>query len=171
MERYELTYIINGDVTDDGVDEVAKRIDEYIKKNVGNLTIAKSENLGRRRLAYPIKKKINGIYVTVIFTGETDGIEKLNRELELDDAILRHIIIREEKKSEAQIAKQKTLRERVELSRAHRDEIERVEEMATSRQRLVQKPSELKKQDESSPETLEKLEEKLDEILKRDIVE
>ena len=81
MERYELTYIINGDVTDDGVDEVAKRIDEYIKKNVGNLTIAKSENLGRRRLAYPIKKKINGIYVTVIFTGETDGIEKLNREL------------------------------------------------------------------------------------------
>jgi small subunit ribosomal protein S6 len=49
---------------------------------------------GRRRLAYPIDKKSEGIYAVVDLTSEPDPVRELDRQLNLNEAILRTKILR-----------------------------------------------------------------------------
>ena len=92
MHQYELMVIL-----DPEIDErtVAPSLDKFLNviRNDGG-TVDKVDIWGRRRLAYEIKKKSEGIYAVVDFTAEPATTKELDRQLNLNEAVLRTKVIR-----------------------------------------------------------------------------
>ena len=94
MQQYELMVIL-----DPEVDErtVAPSLDKFLNviRNDGG-TIEKTDIWGRRRLAYEIDKKTEGIYAVVNFTAEAATTDELDRQLGLSEAVMRTKVLRAE---------------------------------------------------------------------------
>jgi small subunit ribosomal protein S6 len=92
--QYELMVIL-----DPEIDErtVAPSLDKFLGviRNDGG-TIENVDIWGRRRLAYEIKKKSEGIYAVVNFTATSDATVELDRQLKLSEAVLRTKVLRAE---------------------------------------------------------------------------
>lgn len=94
MHQYELMVIL-----DPEIDErtVAPSLDKFLNviRNDGG-TIDKVDIWGRRRLAYEIAKKAEGIYAVVDFTANSAATDELDRQLKLSEAVLRTKVLRAE---------------------------------------------------------------------------
>ena len=92
MRQYELMVIL-----DPEVDErtVAPSLDKFLSvvRNAGG-TVEKVDIWGKRRLAYDIKKRSEGIYAVVNMTTTPDVAKELDRQLGLNEAVLRTKLIR-----------------------------------------------------------------------------
>ena len=94
MREYELMVILNPEVEERAVEPTLKKFLEVVTK--GNGTVDKLDIWGRRRLAYEIQKKSEGIYAVVNFTAEPQTAKELDRVLSLNEAVMRTKIIRPE---------------------------------------------------------------------------
>ena len=94
MHQYELMVIL-----DPEIDErtVAPSLDKFLNviRNDGG-TIDNTDIWGRRRLAYEINKKSEGIYAVVNFTAEPASANELDRQLKLSEAVMRTKVLRAE---------------------------------------------------------------------------
>jgi small subunit ribosomal protein S6 len=92
MRRYELMVILDPDLEER---TIAPSLDQYLGviRNGGG-TVEKVDVWGRRRLAYEILKKSEGIYAVVDLTAEPDVVAELDRQLNLSEVVLRTKIIR-----------------------------------------------------------------------------
>ncbi|MBH0052795.1 30S ribosomal protein S6 [Salinibacterium sp. SWN139] len=92
--QYELMVIL-----DPEIDErtVAPSLDKFLNviRNDGG-TIDNIDIWGRRRLAYEINKKTEGIYAVVNFTAESKSTDELDRQLSLSEAVMRTKVLRAE---------------------------------------------------------------------------
>jgi small subunit ribosomal protein S6 len=104
MHQYELMAIL-----DPELDErtVAPSLDKFLAviRNAGG-TVDNVDVWGRRRLAYEIAKKSEGLYAVVNFTSSADAAKELDRQLGLSEAVLRTKVLRAEE-GIAQVAAQK----------------------------------------------------------------
>ena len=91
MNEYELLYIVPTQYADDEIAGVQKNVQAFIEKHGGKTVTEK--NLGKIRLAYPIKKVSHGTYVLNYFDAEPTAITNLDRDLRLSDEVLRHTIL------------------------------------------------------------------------------
>ena len=87
---YELLYIIPAPFTEKDVDGIVKKVNQLIKKFKGE--IVKEQNLGNKKLAYPIKQIYKGFYILIKFTMDPSKIKELDKELKLLQEVLRHMI-------------------------------------------------------------------------------
>lgn len=87
MRHYEIIYIVNPNLNGDDYQELVKKYSEIIESNKG--VIIKTDEWGKQRLAYRIRKFYNGVYVYVEFCAEAESIAELERNLKLDDNILK----------------------------------------------------------------------------------
>ena len=94
MRPYELMVIIDPEVEERTVEPSLQKFLNVITNDGG--TIEKVDIWGRRRLAYDIKKKSEGIYAVVNFTAKPDTAKELDRQLGLNETIMRTKIIRPE---------------------------------------------------------------------------
>lgn len=94
MREYELMVIINPEVDDRAVEPTLKKFLEVVTRENG--TVDNIDIWGRRRLAYEIQKKSEGIYAVVRFHAEPATSQELDRVLNLNEAIMRTKIIRPE---------------------------------------------------------------------------
>lgn len=94
MRPYELMVIIDPEVEERTVEPTLQKFVNVITTDGG--TVDKVDIWGRRRLAYDIKKKSEGIYAVVNFTAEPATAQELDRQLGLNETILRTKIIRPE---------------------------------------------------------------------------
>ena len=94
MLEYELMVILNPEVEERAVEPTLKKFLEVVTKENG--TVDKLDIWGRRRLAYEIQKKSEGIYAVVNFTAEPQTAKELDRVLSLNEAVMRTKIIRPE---------------------------------------------------------------------------
>ena len=94
MRPYELMVIIDPEVEERTVEPSLQKFLNVITNDGG--TIEKVDIWGRRRLAYEIKKKSEGIYAVVNFTAKPDTAKELDRQLGLNETIMRTKIIRPE---------------------------------------------------------------------------
>ncbi|MET4002446.1 MULTISPECIES: 30S ribosomal protein S6 [Arthrobacter] len=94
MRPYELMVIIDPDVDERTVEPSLQKFLNVITNDGG--TIEKVDIWGRRRLAYDIQKKSEGIYAVVNFTAEPATAQELDRLLGLNETILRTKITRPE---------------------------------------------------------------------------
>ncbi|MGA1249639.1 MAG: 30S ribosomal protein S6 [Candidatus Kapaibacteriota bacterium] len=88
---YESTFIINAAIEDPDIEAVIRRVTEYIENHGG--TFVEMNKWGRRRLAYPIKKKYNGYYVYMAFESASEVLPLIERFFTLEENVLRHLTL------------------------------------------------------------------------------
>jgi small subunit ribosomal protein S6 len=91
LREYETTFIIQPEITDEGIQAICGRL-EGILDNHGATKLF-YDDMGRRRLAYEIKKFQKGQYLTLFFLDEGKAVPDLERSLRLDDSILRFLTV------------------------------------------------------------------------------
>jgi len=73
-------------------DDIVARTRDLVEKGKG--TWHSHDAWGRRRLAYPIVHKEEGVYHLVVFDAEAETLEEISRVLKIDDSVLRHMATR-----------------------------------------------------------------------------
>lgn len=86
-KEYETIYILRSDVDADAADKVQHRVSEVVTRDNGKLV--KVESWGRRKLAYPVGKQKKGVYVYVKYVGRGGLVQELERNLKLQDSVLK----------------------------------------------------------------------------------
>jgi len=91
---YETMYILRPDIAED---EVTNHIDKYNKllEEFGG-TILDSQMRGKRRLAYPIAKNREGIYVQLSHQGDGQHIFKIEKAMRLSEDVIRYMTVKQE---------------------------------------------------------------------------
>jgi len=113
--KYELVYVVSPDATDAQVGELHTQV-EQITQRLGG-TIEKTDNWGRRKLAYEIGPHKEGTYVLETLTGGGELMKEIDRRLKVSDLIIRHLIVRID---EEQSVVDRTRTKRTEMSRRRR---------------------------------------------------
>lgn len=91
MRRYETILIAHVDLPED---ELVGLIDRYSNIITGQKGIlAKVERWGKRRLAYLINKQVRGFYILIDYAGESVVVNELERNLKIDDKILKFMTV------------------------------------------------------------------------------
>ena len=90
--QYEVVYVVSPEITEEGVTELHERIAEIVGQLGGS--IDKTDNWGRRRLAYEINRHREGTYVIELVTGPGTLVTELDRRLRVMEQLLRHLIVR-----------------------------------------------------------------------------
>lgn len=88
---YESYIILDGNLEDNAIEEEIKRYETLLLKN--DIEIVNIDRIGRKRLAYAIKKKLNGYYICFEILAPTGIISKIERAYILDENILRYLTI------------------------------------------------------------------------------
>jgi len=98
VRQYELVYILPPETTEQQATELHDQVGAVVSRMHGQ--IEKTENWGRRRLAYEIGKFKEGVYVLDVINGDGELMKELDRRLKVLDQVIRHMIVRvdEEKK-------------------------------------------------------------------------
>ena len=92
MRNYECLFIVNPNFDGDGISTVIEKVTGYVKE--ADAEVANIQHWGKRRLAYQIEKQQYGNYVLMYLTGDSPKITDLQRNLELDSAVLAYLTIR-----------------------------------------------------------------------------
>lgn len=92
MRQYELMVILDPETEERTVDKTMEKFLAVVTKDGG--TVDNVDIWGRRRLAYEIQKKPEGIYVVVTMTAEPATAAELDRQLSLSESILRTKLMR-----------------------------------------------------------------------------
>lgn len=88
---YESYLIIDGNLDDAAIEDVIKKYESLFLKN--DIEVKNTDRIGRKRLAYQIKKRLNGYYVCFEIMAPPQLIVKLERAYFLDENILRYLTI------------------------------------------------------------------------------
>ena len=94
MNKYESVIIINPSVDEDKVKSLIDRFSDLINKQ-GKVT--KVDNMGKRKLAYEVKKNKEGIYVVFYFEAEPTLIAELERNYRITDEVIKFIVVKDER--------------------------------------------------------------------------
>ena len=92
MREYECLYIINPQLTDEGVEAVSTRVQQVIQENGGE--VLSINPWGKRRLAYEINRQREGYYIQMRVNGDTALPTALDQELRYAENVMRHLIVR-----------------------------------------------------------------------------
>lgn len=96
MNQYETIFIAHPDCNETKIGEINQKFETILKKHGGK--ILKTEDWGTRRLAYVIRHQPKGHYIHHTFELKPEGLQELNRSMELREDILKQIIVRLEDK-------------------------------------------------------------------------
>jgi small subunit ribosomal protein S6 len=116
MKRtYELVYVVSPDATDEQVADLHTQVEAIVQRMGGQ--IEKTDNWGRRKLAYEIGRHKEGTYVLEVIKGNGDLMKEIDRRLRVTDLVIRHLTVRVD---EEQGVVERTKAKRIENSRRRR---------------------------------------------------
>jgi small subunit ribosomal protein S6 len=92
VTTYEILLMLDPEQAEARQDDLIARTRQLVEN--GNGTWQSHDAWGRRRLAYPIAHKEEGVYHLVVFDSEPATLEEISRVLKIDDAVLRHLATR-----------------------------------------------------------------------------
>lgn len=103
MRSYEFVYIISPEIEEENLQGVTDKIGQLIANGGGQ--VVRLDSWGRRRLAYPIKKFLEGHYMVAQIQLEPGAITELKRSLGLTEEVIRYLLVRtdEAEKAAAQV--------------------------------------------------------------------
>ena len=90
--KYELVYVVSPDASDEQVSGLHTQVEETVTRMGGQLE--KTENWGRRKLAYEIGRHKEGTYVLEVINGSGELMKELDRRLKVLDLVIRHMVVR-----------------------------------------------------------------------------
>ena len=92
MTEYEILLLLDPELAEEKQADVVARLRDLIEKGGG--TFERHDVWGRRKLAYPIDKKEDGIYHLLSFASSPETLDELSRVLKIDDDVMRHMATR-----------------------------------------------------------------------------
>ena len=92
MTTYEILLMLDPEQAEARQDDIVARARDLVEKNGG--AWHSHDAWGRRRLAYPIAHKEEGVYHLVVFDSEAATLDEMSRVLKIEDAVLRHMATR-----------------------------------------------------------------------------
>ena len=113
VRQYELVYILSPDATEQEITDLHAQVESIITRYQGELQ--KTENWGRRKMAFRIGKHREGTYVLEVFTGTGELTKELDRRLKVIDNVIRHLIVRVDE--ELRVAERDRARRQADLQR------------------------------------------------------
>ena len=90
--QYELVYIVTPEATEQEIADLHTQIEQIVQRMGG--TFDKTENWGRKRLAYDIGHHREGNYVVETITGSGELMKEIDRRLRVIDQVIRHLVVR-----------------------------------------------------------------------------
>jgi small subunit ribosomal protein S6 len=90
--QYELVYIVTPDASEQEIADLHTQIEQIVQRFGG--TFDKTENWGRKRLAYDIGHHREGTYVVETITGSGELMKEIDRRLRVIDQVIRHLVVR-----------------------------------------------------------------------------
>ena len=90
--KYELVYVVSPEASDDQVTDLHNQVDAIVQRIGGS--IERTDNWGRRRLAYEIGRHKEGTYVLEVINGTGELMKEIDRRLKVTDLIIRHLVVR-----------------------------------------------------------------------------
>ena len=95
VRDYEMVVVLHSDLTEEEVPDRLANLATLVSEHGGNVT--ESIDWGRRRLAYAIKGNFEGHYLITEFAAEGGaGNQEIERELNIDESVLRYLIVRKD---------------------------------------------------------------------------
>ena len=92
MTEYEILLLLDPELSDEKQTEIVARVSTLVEQGGG--TFERHDPWGRRKLAYPIDKKEEGVYHLLSFTSSPETLDELSRVLKIDDDVMRHMATR-----------------------------------------------------------------------------
>lgn len=93
MNKYESVIIINPNCTEEALKALEDKFTGLINENG---KVESVENMGKKRLAYEIKKNREAYYILINFEAKPDSIAELERNYRIADDVLKFIVVRKE---------------------------------------------------------------------------
>lgn len=90
--QYELVYITPPEITEEALADLHQQVAAVVDRFGGN--IEKTENWGRRKLAYEINHQREGVYILEVINGPGPMLAELDRRLRVFDQVVRHLLVR-----------------------------------------------------------------------------
>lgn len=94
MRDYELVFIISPEVPEEEVPATIEKVSGFVSGQGGE--VREVERWGRRRLAYPIQRHVEGNYVVTQIKLDPHQVAPLEASLELNEEVIRHLLVRVE---------------------------------------------------------------------------
>ena len=153
LRRYETIFIVRADLQSD---EASSLVDRYAGI-IGGMdgTIVEVDNWGKRRLAYPIEKMREGVYVRIDFVAQDTVVTEVERNFKIDENILRFQTVKLSDKVDMEAIRQEIA-----------DALKRKEEQKKEAERRVEEAK--KREEEQKEEARKKEEEQKEEEQKED---
>lgn len=93
MNKYESVIIVTSTMNDKQQKEIENKYTKLINENG---KVESFENLGKRKLAYEIRKNKEGIYMQFNFESDASFIVELERQYRIDDDVMKFIVVKED---------------------------------------------------------------------------
>lgn len=113
--KYELVYVVSPEASDEQVTDLHNQVAAIVGRMGGQ--IDKTDNWGRRKLAYEIGRHKEGTYVLEVINGTGELMKEIDRRLKVTDLVIRHLVVRVDEE-QAVIDRQRSVR--IENSRRRR---------------------------------------------------
>ena len=154
MPKYELMYIIGSSVSDDQIPTVTDGVLKLLD-NLGASSV-REEQMGKKKLAYTIKKTKNGFYDAVAFEMPGSKLQELNQKILTTEGIIRHLIVNIEDNL-ARMQKDQVIQDKMNRNRNEQKARAATKQPAASDSKI------------STPITEQALEEKIEKALSDDL--
>jgi small subunit ribosomal protein S6 len=92
MIEYEILLMLDPELPDDRQNEIVTRVRENIERSGGSW--GAHDVWGRRKLAYEIDHKAEGVYHLLTFDAEPEALTEVSRVLKITDGVMRHLAVR-----------------------------------------------------------------------------
>ncbi|MFZ2445392.1 MAG: 30S ribosomal protein S6 [Syntrophobacteraceae bacterium] len=92
MRKYETFFIVDPDLPDETTSVVDTKVQSIVTSNGGE--VLTYTPWGKRKLAYPIRKRTRGLYVLMEYSGGADMVAELERNLRIDERVLKFITVK-----------------------------------------------------------------------------
>src|SRR6201993_2266001 len=105
---YELMFIVRPDMTDEDLDKLISTLTSVVPTSGGN--VVKVEKMGKRRLAYTVRRFHDGIYVLMVIEGGGPVMHELERRLRVTEPVIKFLTVRVDEEQK-RLGKIKALRD------------------------------------------------------------
>ena len=94
MKNYEVMFIVRPNLEDEATNAVCENMKKLLENQ--GAKILEVVNMGRRELAYEVKKFNNGNYFLIKVEGEPAAVKEFDRVANINEDIIRHIVVKKE---------------------------------------------------------------------------
>ena len=94
MNKYEIMFIVKSTLDEETIKKTSEDLQKLI--NIKPSKVVEFKEMGRKNLAYPIKKEVSGYYFVMNVEATHETLAEFDRKVTINENVLRHLIIKVE---------------------------------------------------------------------------